>query len=623
MRQPQEAPLLSEVAPELEVLLTTGRAPAARLDFAAIQQVTIFVAMRDGVRLATDLYIPPQCPAPAVAVRTPYGRNHSKLVESLRTVAQQGYVVVSQDCRGTGDSEPAQWDYYVYEREDSFDLVDWVTHQAWFSGFLAGFGSSYLAQTQWCMGLHPRMSAIVPEVGGLGIAFHTGRLYMFLNAFARSVGKGVDKVAVSFDQLERNMVPETLAGGYFNEPLYKPFSRALLETYPQLTTVPPPEAQRWLWEHYGSSAASERAQLIKQALGRAAITITDVEALPAVFGQQIAHDAHMFACPSHQKLAQSVQATPLMVTGWYDWGLNDALATWDLLQREAHEPVRRRSRLIIAPSAHNTPGYHEGKETHLELERTYRMANILDLVLHWHEAVRTESLEKWPLAIYYLMGANEWRTAAAWPPPRVRSLALYLNAGRTLTTAGAAAHTPPDQYTYDPQDPPPTLGGCIVSYVYPPGSIDVSGVHQRSDVLTYTTAPLDRDLDVVGPLRLVLFASSSAVDTDFSARLTDVFPDGRAIQLQSGLLRARFRDNQRPQLLEPHRIYRFEIDMWATANRFRAGHRVRLDICSADFPRFDRNANRGGRPGAPTAARQIVYHDEERPSHLMLSTLSC
>ncbi|MGH8236276.1 MAG: CocE/NonD family hydrolase, partial [Steroidobacteraceae bacterium] len=159
--------------------------------------------------------------------------------------------------------------------------------------------------------------------------------------------------------------------------------------------------------------------------------------------------------------------------------------------------------------------------------------------------------------------------------------------------------------------------------VYSPGSVDVSEVQRRTDVLTYTSAPLDRDLDVVGPLRLILYASSSAPDTDFCARLSDVAPDDRAIQLQSGTLRARFRKlTAEPELLRPDRIYAFEIDMWATANRFKRGHRLRLDISSADFPRFDRNANRGGDPGPPVSATQTLYHDSRHRSHLLVPALS-
>ena len=205
----------------------------------------------------------------------------------------------------------------------------------------------------------------------------------------------------------------------------------------------------------------------------------------------------------------------------------------------------------------------------------------------------------------------------------MRTRALYLGPSGTLTPERPSESWDPDIYKYDPTDPTPTVGGNIVSYVYPPGSVDVGEVQHRADVMTYTTAVLDRDLDVVGPLRLILYASSSAVDTDFSARLSDVFPDDRAIQLQAGILRARYRDPSRePELLEPGRIYCFEIDMWATANRFRAGHRLRLDVSSADFPRFDRNANRGGESGHPIVAVQTLYHDPQRPSHLLLPVIA-
>ncbi len=175
------------------------------------------------------------------------------------TLARCGYVVVSRDCRGTGDSEPDSWDYYVYEREDSFDLVDWVTGQDWFDGFVAGCGGSYLGGTQWCMAMHPRMSTIVPEVCGIGIAPRPVRCHLLLEAYARSVGKGADKVPVGYDELERLIMKETLAGGYFNEPLHQPFSDALLATYPQLTSLRAVDAKRWLWERYSSLAPAQRA----------------------------------------------------------------------------------------------------------------------------------------------------------------------------------------------------------------------------------------------------------------------------------------------------------------------------------------------------------------------------
>ena len=184
------------------------------------------------------------------------------------------------------------------------------------------------------------------------------------------------------------------------------------------------------------------------------------------------------------------------------------------------------------------------------------------------------------------------------------------------------ARSEPSTYVYDPTHPTPTLGGKLLSSLYRAGSVDVSSLHERPDVITFTTAPLRSAIDVVGTLRLVLYASSNRTDTDFFARLSDVWPDGRAIELQSGAVRARYhRGHGEPELIEPGAAYCYTIEMWATANRFAKGHRIRLDICSSDFPRLERNANRGGEPGAPVTAAQTVYHDAFRPSCLLLPIL--
>lgn len=573
--------------------------------------------MRDGVHLATDLYLPPCLPAPAIAVRTPYGRGSEVYLGACLALARRGYAVIAQDCRGTGDSEPDHWDYYLHEPEDGFDLVEWISRQEWFDGFLGSFGASYVGQTQWHMAVHPRMSTIVPEVTGLGSASQAN-IHMFANAYARSVGKGEDKLSVPYFELEAAMLQETLATGFFNEPLQLPLPETLMSRFPELRSRPLAEARRWLWAHYCALSAAERADLVKLALGSKSITIVDVQSFPALFGRDCVAKPH----PHPLELCRSLKAPALVITGWYDWGLSDTLATWELLMREAPAAVRDRTRLFIAPRAHNMLGYHEGIAEHPELHHPYGVATNLEMLLHWYETVREEKFGSWPRVIYYLMGANEWRTACAWPPVGVAQRPLYLGHANSLTTDPPSGSSEPDRYIYDPLDPTPTVGGSIVSYVYPPGSVNVSAVQQRRDVVTYTTEPLEHDLDVAGPIRLILFASSSAVDTDFVGRLSDVFPDGRAIQLQNGILRARYRNlRAESELLEPGRIYRFEIDMWATANRFKTGHRLRLDISSADFPRFDRNANRGGEPGSPVAATQTIYHDSQHPSHLLVTIL--
>jgi len=534
--------------------------------------------------------------------------------------ARRGYVVVAQDCRGTGDSEPDTWDYYVYESEDGYDLVDWISKQDWFDGFIGACGSSYTGSTQWLMALHPKMSTIVPEVAGLGLTGSTLKSHMFVNAYARSVGKGQDKVSIPYSDLERHMLEETLSTGFFNEPPYRPFSEALLERFPEFRQLSPAAAQQRLWECFCSLGCAGRAELLKEALGVKTITILQAESCAALFGHRISPYSPTLG---RSALLQSLQLPILLNTGWYDWGLDDTLATWSLLRGEPPAAQQSGYRLFIAPSAHNMPGYHEGMTDHPELHHSHRVASSVELLLRWYAAVRENTLDSWPRVIFYLMGANEWYCADDWPIPGAQSVALYLGCGGRLSSEVPQDDSAPDQYTYDPQAPTPTVGGSIVSYVYPPGSVDVSEVQNRQDVLVYTSERLSHDLDVVGPLSLVLYASSSAVDTDFVARISDVFPDGRAIQLQNGILRARYRSFAgEPELLEPGRVYRLEIDMWATANRFRAGHRLRIDISSSDFPRLERHSNRAGDSGLPISALQTVYHDRRHPSHLLLPVLN-
>jgi putative CocE/NonD family hydrolase len=219
-----------------------------------------------------------------------------------------------------------------------------------------------------------------------------------------------------------------------------------------------------------------------------------------------------FCSSSRRRL---LQAPALMITGWYDWGLGDVLASWELVSREATQSVSSRCRLLVTPSAHNMPGYHEGKEANPELERLYRTADIIELLLSWYSTVRENRLGSWPKVIYYPMGANEWFAASEWPPAQAQRRALFLGPVGTLSARAPLGASSPDGYVYDPDHPTPTVGGSIGSSVYPPGRIDVNEVQKRSDVLTYTTRPLDRELDVIGPLRLILYASSSAIEHRF------------------------------------------------------------------------------------------------------------
>ena len=606
------------VSDDLQYVLLS-RDPRTPVTFAAadITIETVFVTMRDGVRLATDLYLPPQLPAPVIAVRTPYGRDADRLVAPFMSFVRRGYVVAVQDLRGTGGSEPDDHDFYMFEPQDGYDFVEWVSAQNWCDGFIGSVGGSYVGQVQWPMATHPKMTTIVPEVSGIGVGVKTASLHMVVNALAHTIGNGEEKTNVPHWQLEPMMLDETWSTGFFNEPFVSPMLAELAESFPELKDLSPVEAQAWLWAHYCSLTCPERAEFVRRLAGTPHVTMLDAENIGPLFGQGISLDRHTLPSVDPAQQVADFHAVPLLRTGWYDWFVNDALETWELLRAHAPEPLRSQARIIITPSAHNLPGYKEGMGEHPELQHNH-WTNV-DFTLRWYETVRDGAIDEWPRVIYYLMGANEWRSAEDWPLPEAEDTLFYLGAGGTLSSAPPQELQATDQYVYDPLDPTPTVGGSIVSWVYPPGSVDVSTVQQRSDVLTYTTEPLERDVDVVGKLRMLLFASSSAVDTDFAVRLSDVFPDGRAVQLQNGVLRARYRDLDRgAEPLVPGEVYPLEIDMWVTANRFKAGHRICIDVSSADFPRFDRNTNLGGAPGDPVPATQTVYRDASHPSHLVL-----
>ena len=376
---------LDEVAPEFAGLLRQpDRMAEPTFTVPDITVATVMVPMRDGIRLATDVYVPPALPAPVVVMRTPYYRGADANVGAFMALARRGFAVVSQDCRGTGGSEPDFWDYYIREPEDSYDLIEWITHQDFCGGFIGSTGGSYVGQTQWCMAMHPRMSATVPEVSGLGVGINTLHLHMFMNAYARSMGNGDDILDVSYEDLEGIMLDETLATGYFNEPLYKPLPEAVLKRVPELSGLSPYAAQQRLWAYYCSLTNAGRVELIKEMTGARNVTIVEVESLSDAFGYTISHDRHTLPHTQMDEVVRSLHAPPLLVSGWYDWGLNDLFATWDLLNRAAPEPLRARCRMIIAPSSHGTAGYHEGREGHPELDRPYRTSGILEVLARWY-----------------------------------------------------------------------------------------------------------------------------------------------------------------------------------------------------------------------------------------------
>jgi putative CocE/NonD family hydrolase len=314
------------------------------------------------------------------------------------------------------------------------------------------------------------------------------------------------------------------------------------------------------------------------------------------------------------------------IGGWYDIFLGDTIASY-LAMREASAPAK----LLIGPWSHSAQGRGVGELDFGVAAQSGMIglqADLQSLELrwfdHWLKGLDTGMLDEPPIKIF-VMGANVWRDEAEWPLARALAVPFYLHRNGRLGLDAPEAEEP-DAYTYDPADPVPTVGGAtLLPPSFPSGPYDQRAIESRPDVLTYTTGVLERDLEVTGPVQVHLWAASSAPDTDFVARLTDVFPDGRSINLADGIIRARYRDaaqGDASTLIEPGRPYLYIIDLWATSNVFKAGHCIRLQITSSSFPRWDRNPNTGHAFGADAelaVAQQTILHDGDHPSFVLLS----
>jgi putative CocE/NonD family hydrolase len=328
-------------------------------------------------------------------------------------------------------------------------------------------------------------------------------------------------------------------------------------------------------------------------------------------------DAWWRAVSTREQLDRVI-APAFIIGGWYDNFVESDLEAFEALSR-----VSSAHRVLIGPWPH-APGARFsnvdfGRDTQAPVRRLQA-----EWFNQWIKGIRPPAPA--PAVRIFVMGANRWRDENEWPLARTRYTAFYLG-GSGLLSPEPRAGDAPARFTFDPSRPVPTMGGavCCTPRIFPWGPMDQRPVESRTDVLSYTTAPLDADLEVTGPVRAMLWVSTSAPDTDFTAKLVDVYPDGRAINLCDGILRLRYRESlERPVLARPGEVYRIVIQAGVTSNVFRAGHRIRIDISSSNFPRFDRNPNTGGRIADERQFRkaaQTVWQGRERPSHVLLPVI--
>jgi putative CocE/NonD family hydrolase len=555
-------------------------------------ELDVAVPMRDGTRLRANVYRPPQGRWPVLLTRLPYGKDlplGTSVLDPVQT-ARRGYVVIVQDTRGRLASE-GEWRPFVTEAEDGVDTSAWAAELPYSDGQVGMYGTSYFGFTQWAAAVNgpPALKAMVPFLTWCdplnGLAFRGGALELGTTAHWG--------LLMGLDGLVRQFRGDPMALGAAIVSLAR-------------------EIDQLGFSGYASLPLAEFAPLRRQPV------------LPAFF-DRIAQPMEpgpleaLSIAGKHDR----VDVPTFNVGGWFDIFLDDTIANFNAMRR-----LGRPTKLLIGPWTHSPRSSPVGDLDFgfgSQLSFINLQADFGRLQLrwfdHWLKGIDTGMLAEAPISLF-VMGANVWRDEQQWPIERARDTSFYFRSNAELSTEPPPEEEPPDHYSYDPRNPVPTHGGALLmAPEFPTGPVDQRTIESRPDVLTYTTLPLERDTEVTGPVRVQLWASSSAPDTDFVARLVDVYPDGRAYNLTDGIIRARFRDGLPAALMEPGTPYLFDIDLWSTSNVFKAGHCIRVQVCSSNFPRWDRNPNTGhafGQDDELCVAEQTILHDREHPSRVVL-----
>jgi uncharacterized protein len=545
----------------------------------------VAIKMRDGVTLRADVYRPKaDGKFPVLLERTCYDK-YSNISTGLRG-ASRGYVVVLEDVRGRWMSE-GEWYPFKYDQQDGYDSVEWCAAQPYSNGKVAMIGGSYVGATQMQTGIAapPHLVALFPTITASN--YHEHWAYQ---------------------------------GGAFMEMLAQAWGSVLAVNVLERRTAGSASPAHW---DYRKPPASYPVIDPMTAKGTA-----------DYYFDWIAHPTYddywkQWSVEDH---FSNFNVPMLHIAAWYDLFQDGSLRNYiGIKAHGGNEAARKGQRLVIIPGGHAGFGRKIG-------DVDFGESSVLDMELYgfrWFDHIIKgidNGIEKEKPVKVFVMGINQWREEDDWPLARARETRYYLHSsGHANTSAGDGslapelpAAEPEDSYVYDPEDPVPTHGGPILGDFtnYPPGPLDQREVEARKDVLVYTTPAFEKDTEVTGPISMELYIRSSAVDTDFTGKVVDVAPDGKALNLTDGILRVRYRDSmEKATLMTPGLTYRITVSLWSTANVFLKGHKLRLEIASSNFPRFDRNPNTGANPelGGPyIKATNTVLHDKEHPSALVL-----
>jgi putative CocE/NonD family hydrolase len=561
-------------------------------------ETQVMVPMRDGVRLATDIYRPVEGPTPTLLTRTPYDkdavgfRDDLDLFRALRA----GYAVVAQDVRGRFASE-GTFDAYHQEASDGTDTIAWIAAQPWSSGVVGTFGKSYLGCTQWLLApqqppaLRAMASSMTPSDAYEGNTYQGGANVMHVLRWA---------VGLSADAANRRVA----AGGTIPAEWARDLDHDSALAHLPLSDHP---------------AYSELAPFWPRWVSRPA-------------------DGPYWRTISPNAAYDKVTVPVLNIGGWYDILLGPALENYRGVRHGGGSELAARSRLIIGPWSHTdlTGSFPEREFGPAASRQAIDLDGIqLRWFDRWVKGIDNGIEDEDPVLIF-VMGADMWRSEPDWPLPDTVYTDYFLHSdGHANTRRGDGALSttvpeaePSDTFVYDPHQPVPSVGGqVLMPGANSIGPRDQAAVEDRDDVLVYTSSVLDEPIEVTGPIRLRLFIASTAPDTDLTGKLVDVFPDGRAINLTDGIQRVRYRNSkEHAELMIPGQVYEVTIDLWATANLFLPGHRIRLEVSSSNWPRFGRNSNTGGSiadepPEAYQPATNRILHDSGHPSRIVLPVI--
>ncbi len=543
------------------------------------------VTMRDGVVLRADIYRPKEEGRfPVLLQRTPY--NKAGGAEFGMHAAGMGYVAIIQDVRGRYTSE-GEWYPFKWESQDGYDSVEWAASLPYSNGKVGMFGGSYVGATQMLTAIAhpPHLAGICPVVTASN--YHSNWTYQ----------------GGAFEQ-------------WFNESWTSGLAQDTLNRKIQAET----NAMLGAW----------KLPLTDYPLFNGPIKTDSPEELAPYFLDWLAHPNYdeywkKWAIAEHYG---DIQVPALHIAAWYDIFQGGSLANYEgLKEHAANETARRGQHLLVIIGGHAGGGRKIGDVDFGATADFNEMQTTLDWYDYLFKSAQNEFAKK-PVRIF-VMGKNEWRDEDNWPLKRAQEVKYFLHSkngaisarGDGALTREEAAEESPDRFIYDPANPVPTTGGplCCDGEHLAAGPRDQRAVENRDDVLVYSTRELERDVEVTGPVKLELWAKSSTVDTDFTAKLVDVWPDGFAQNLTEGILRVKYRNSQeKPELMTPGEVYHLAVDLWATSNVFKKGHKIRLEISSSNFPRFDRNLNTGQSGARIVTATNAVLHDAQHPTALIL-----